>query len=1104
MKLKELAEKHSLDVTELSCAISVAVGKELGPDDEIELTDEVVSAIKDFLGIDVALDGDESGRVEKSEKNKKVSKEGKQAETSEDKTPEDIGGIKEESEEDINMSSGEGQREEDEGLKGESKQVDSSQKEEKSTGDDAADIERNDKVSKEKIFQSDDLDKRQDAGEKDREDAIEEGEEVKEAKSELSAGKEEEKEDRNVSDKDKQEEELTDPPNIKEDEEKATLEEGEHKTESVQEAGTSHQEAYLQDRGDEEVAAQEAIPGGEESPEGVGDERRLLLGEDVPAASSAFQQKEEEKIPVDQISVREEGEKIEISSQAVPSDALTSEAISVDSSESSVRKKMDPMMIISIVLLGIAVLSFVVVVIGIMRVSSQKDNKKAKETHQEIVSYTDADFFALIYRMIEKGDLLAAKDMYEEMSIRFPESKFLDDLAMSLGDAFFSRAKNEGITDYFLDAQRFYRRAYELSQQAIAKQKALIKFCRCLKEMKRWKEAAQWFRRFVDEFPKSSYASEGLFFLAQSLNYIGEKKEAISVLKRLSDSEIRDDFVAKGILLLMKLLSQENEWEQVKRFAYLFLQRFPEHELFPDVLFLLGDALRNMGKLDEAEKIYIDATKKLGDRWLAMVLMRLAGIYEKEKKITDAISVYERIISEFKYNKLAPQAMFNEARLYYLMGNYKKALDLLFVLKERYYKWEDMPQAFWLISSSFAQEGNLSSSEKFLRKIIYKWNGYFPKWKVEWRLARILELEGKYISAVKFYDRMLGDIEIQDDEKRWFKVMLTRADDLMRSKQYEKAIGVFVRLLSNLRQRSKGSAKQGENKVESVSLGKNFKVSEDMLLYRLSVAYFYAGQYPKAIDSFRDLIGSYPLSPWRFKARFMLGRTYQKTGQLQLAIDQYTKVAINRFLADNELKSRSWEELGKIYLKLGRSDESYDALVKARELTRRWERAVELLLLQADALVEKRKFGSAIKLYGSYLDKMLKRYKAKIVEKDGEFCLEMGIDDPVGFEKITTSLIRIADTTYRMKNYKGALKVYSKVQSIFKEQKKDIPGWVLFQIGMCYKSMGQQTMANLFFDKVIKAYPDSMWAKEARWQKEQENILTQINGVKQVLEVVKQ
>jgi outer membrane protein assembly factor BamD (BamD/ComL family) len=78
--------------------------------------------------------------------------------------------------------------------------------------------------------------------------------------------------------------------------------------------------------------------------------------------------------------------------------------------------------------------------------------------------------------------------------------------------------------------------------------------------------------------------------------------------------------------------------------------------------------------------------------------------------------------------------------------------------------------------------------------------------------------------------------------------------------------------------------------------------------------------------------------------------------------------------------------------------------------------------------------------------------------------------------------LRTADLAYRKKDWKGAMAKYRQFASKWPGHKES--AWVHYQMANIYKATGNFESALNEYKRVIDNYPDSYWASQAKWKRE--------------------
>jgi TolA-binding protein len=170
-----------------------------------------------------------------------------------------------------------------------------------------------------------------------------------------------------------------------------------------------------------------------------------------------------------------------------------------------------------------------------------------------------------------------------------------------------------------------------------------------LYKQKEYSQAADEYRRLVDEFPRDPKAPKALFNAAVSLEKAGEKQKAVaayqSIMQKYPDRAADATFVIAGIYerqydyekaarhygdfaekfkgdkrapaaLLQAALLHRAQRSFAKEAAILqtFTRRYPRHRQAGSALFQAGQALERAGKTHQAERIFASYLKKQAAR----------------------------------------------------------------------------------------------------------------------------------------------------------------------------------------------------------------------------------------------------------------------------------------------------------------------------------------------------------------------------------------------------------------------------------------------------------------------------------------------------------
>ncbi len=244
------------------------------------------------------------------------------------------------------------------------------------------------------------------------------------------------------------------------------------------------------------------------------------------------------------------------------------------------------------------------------------------------------------------------------------------------------------------DALLAYRNVLAISETSEFSDVALYRIGRILFEAKEFYSAISSLNQLIANYPKSAYITDARYKIAESYFQLSDYENAITNYKKFAstypDNSNMPDILFKTALAYSRLKKID---DAVKAYSE-FTSKFPEHKLAPsaylaigrhfyqdkmdkktaaayyqkatelsneeiaaEAQFALGEIALSEGKTDDA-KIEFMKTYYLYpkiDKWGPLAQLKTAEIYEKERKSSAAIAIYQKIM-EKAMNKEAVQA----------------------------------------------------------------------------------------------------------------------------------------------------------------------------------------------------------------------------------------------------------------------------------------------------------------------------------------------------------------------------------------------------------------------------------------------------------------
>ncbi|MFH1259308.1 MAG: tetratricopeptide repeat protein [Elusimicrobiota bacterium] len=165
-------------------------------------------------------------------------------------------------------------------------------------------------------------------------------------------------------------------------------------------------------------------------------------------------------------------------------------------------------------------------------------------------------------------------------------------------------------------------------------------------------ECLEIYKEIVEMYPKSDYAKNSLINLAFVYESLGKNKEALEsylTFEAVYSSDEKSNFVFNQIAKISEMLEDYPQ-------AIMYYQKVkPGPEIAAsEIEFHLSACYKNLGQMDKAIECY-QRLRQVGDGndyfWLNG-LIQLAEIYEQQKKIPQAVEVYDELINKVQDKSL--------------------------------------------------------------------------------------------------------------------------------------------------------------------------------------------------------------------------------------------------------------------------------------------------------------------------------------------------------------------------------------------------------------------------------------------------------------------
>ncbi|MBC7330718.1 tetratricopeptide repeat protein [bacterium] len=323
-------------------------------------------------------------------------------------------------------------------------------------------------------------------------------------------------------------------------------------------------------------------------------------------------------------------------------------------------------------------------------------------------------------------------------------------------------------------------------------------------KIKDYENAAIAFQRIVEEYPNSSYPSEALLCLGDTLSNAGKTKDAIATYN-------------------------------------LFFQRYPQDGRSFNALLNIANQYTRLGIQEKAGEYFLKAAEAFPQNPQAKEAIKSsASAYSSAKDYESALNIYKLFLEKYPPEEDVMNQIFAIARSSEREGEMEKAKNAYLMINQYFPNTE---LAFYSLAKSFEIVGEEDKAlEAYERALSYNGKRYTD---ILYDLALLLYKKGNYEEASSAFNQLLSEYDKRKDTsaKRWEAIRLI-GRCLENQMDFPKAINFYSQKIEELRR---------EGQKQSV-IGFNVnKYRIDSLKLRIAYCYLQLGDYDKANEIWGEL-----------------------------------------------------------------------------------------------------------------------------------------------------------------------------------------------------------------------------------------------------------
>lgn len=502
-----------------------------------------------------------------------------------------------------------------------------------------------------------------------------------------------------------------------------------------------------------------------------------------------------------------------------------------------------------------------------------------------------------------------------------------------------------------------------------------------------YKKAKEYLKKVYDNDPGSLYLNKKMAVLMQRL---GDFKSAVK-FARESVRIDPEDLSSHMLLAELSAINGDTETEQEEYSAILKLD--PNQQR---IRFLLATSLIKSSRLDEAMeqlneliaeeprlyfahyykgRIYIEwgnyqeaekeylATLELDDTF-EPALFDLAGLYQYQKKLEAAVTLYKRLIALYPSNRTAQERLMG---LYTTLGQTDNINELIGTIQSQSKPGDPGRQTLGLY---YLQNGRFADAIAEYDLIVTAWpNDY----KSRYYLAIAYEESGLPEKALEHLKLIKKDSEYFTNAQIYIVYILSdmgkdeEAIDVLKKAILVKKEDPSLYLTLSSRYEKKNDY---PNSINTLQEGLKYNEKNIDILFRLGIALDKSGDREGGISQMKKVL---EIDPYNADTLNYIGYSYAEDGiNLDEALDM-----IQRALEINPDSGAITDSLGWVYFKKGLYDEAMNSLEKAFSLSSDDPTIAEHL---GDVYLKKNKYQQSLEMYEKALS--LKHQESyKILEK---------------------------------------------------------------------------------------------------------------------------
>ena len=711
------------------------------------------------------------------------------------------------------------------------------------------------------------------------------------------------------------------------------------------------------------------------------------------------------------------------------------------------------------------------------------------------------------FALVQAGKPGEAAKKYDLLREKFPESKYAATAMLAGAQSLYRSGEMDKA------AERF--NAVRGQDNVIAATEAAHWLCRIYIAKGRADQAVKIAKDQISKGVKGDYATELKLDLAESLalnpNTVAD---SISIAEAVYHEAGNGDLAPRALYNAAFSALQVNQHKKALELAEEFAQKFPRHNLRPDIQFIIAESQLLSGKLGLAAESYerlLSEPSANDNQQRPLWILRAATTSNAAKKYDETVELLRREYRSLSLPSHKAEAQILIGQAYMMTKRHNDAATAFRKSREVDPKWARADEATLLAGAALFADGKQEEAQSVWQNLIRRNENPRMVAQAQYKLAQMASNQSKHDDAVRLYDKILDS---EADKGLIPYCLYGKGWALMQNDKYQQAVkplnqairgfrahsigddallarGITLRHLEDYTDASVDLEEYLTTRPTGTNLGhalyelalidqkqkkpdraasrlrqlvKDVPKYPDMdkVLYELGWSLKESGQDREAEKYFAELVKRYPKTGVAGEAAYFIGQKKYSAGDWKEAAKQFA--VATQTATDKKLSEKAHYRLGWSYYKVN----NFRAAEKAFQLqaTKHSDGglAMDALMMVGECRFKERRYAEALQAYGD---------ARKRIQANNEN--SKSLRDPAERQVRELIMLHGGQSAAQSKQWDSAIEWYDELKERFPNTKY-LPQ-VFYETGFAYQQKEDADRALKYYSEVADKYRNEVAAR---------------------------